>query len=114
MTDPHHFEAETEDEAAYARATRPDPDCVGPECALPEVTFSTFVLSLASSALVQLGEVPDPESGRMSQDLLMAKHSIDILTMLEKKTRECLDVDERRLLTGLLYELRMKYVMKKR
>ncbi len=80
---------------------------------MPQVTFSTFVLSLASSALVQLGEVPNPESGETTQDLVMAKHSIDILTMLENKTRQCLEPDESRLLEGILYELRMKYVMKK-
>lgn len=80
---------------------------------MPQVTFSTFVLSLASSALVQLGEVPNPETGETTQDLVMAKHSIDILTMLENKTRQCLEPDESRLLEGILYELRMKYVMKK-
>ncbi len=80
---------------------------------MPQVTFSTFILSLASSALVQLGEVPNPETGETTQDLVMAKHSIDILTMLESKTRQCLDPDESRLLEGILYELRMKYVMKK-
>lgn len=84
------------------------------ECgAMPQVTFSTFILSLASSALVQLGEVPDPESGRTKGDLVMAKHSIDVLTMLQDKTKECLDPDESRLLDGVLYELRMKYVIKK-
>ncbi len=94
--------------------------CKDCECGvLPQVTFSTFVLSLASSALVQLGEVPDPESGRTKDaptqsDLMTAKHTIDVLTMLRDKTRECLDPDESRLLEGLLYELRMKYVMKKR
>lgn len=81
---------------------------------MPQVTFSTFILSLASSALVQLGEVPNPESGAMQEDLLMAKHTIDILSMLENKTKECLDADEFRLLEGLLYDLRMKYVMKKK
>ena len=69
--------------------------------------------SLASSALVQLGEVPNPESGATEQDLVIAKHTIDILTMLEEKTKQCLDSDEARLLEGILYELRMKYVMKK-
>ena len=82
--------------------------------AMPQVTFSTFILSLASSALVQLGEVPNPESGVTQEDLLMAKHTIDILSMLENKTKECLDADEFRLLEGLLYDLRMKYVMKKK
>jgi hypothetical protein len=80
---------------------------------LPKPTFSTFVLSLASSALVQLGEVADPESGKMAQDQAMAKHSIDILAMLKEKTANGLDKDESRLLDGLLYELRMKYVLKK-
>lgn len=79
---------------------------------LPEVTFSTFVLSLASSALAQLGEVPLPESGRLEQNLLLAKHSIDVLEMLRRKTESSLDAQERRLLEGVLYELRMKYVIK--
>ena len=79
---------------------------------LPKVTFSTFVMSLASSALVQLGEVPEPETGQMMENLPVAKHTIDILTMLQQKTGNCLDPDERQLLEGLLYELRMKYVGK--
>ncbi|MEG6504133.1 DUF1844 domain-containing protein [Nitratidesulfovibrio sp. 1201_IL3209] len=78
---------------------------------MPQVTFSTFILSLASSALVQLGEVPDPDTGRTSENLLMAKHTIDVLTMLQEKTRGCADADEARLLEGVLYELRMKYVV---
>jgi hypothetical protein len=81
---------------------------------MPSVTFSTFILSLASSALVQLGEVPDPETGQTGENLLMARHSIDVLQMLQEKTRSCLDADEARLLEGLLYELRMKYVVKSR
>lgn len=89
--------------------------CAGSEqenMQMPEVTFSTFVLSLGSSALVQLGEVPDPDSGQMAENLLVAKHTIDVMTMLQDKTKSCLDEDEKRLLDGLLYELRMKYVMK--
>lgn len=78
---------------------------------LPEVNFSTFILSLASSALVQLGEVPDPQSGRVERDITLARHSIDILDMLRSKTEKCLDNDERELLNGILYELRMKYVI---
>lgn len=81
---------------------------------MPQVTFSTFILSLASSALVQLGEVPDPDTGRTSENLLMAKHTIDVLSMLQEKTRGCADADEARLLEGVLYELRMKYVVHKK
>ena len=86
-------------------------DCGGQPC-MPKPTFSTFVLSLASSALVQLGEVPDPASGRIQEDLILAKHSIDILSMLQEKVAQGLDAEEARLLEGLLYELRMKFVIK--
>lgn len=79
---------------------------------MPKVTFTTFTMSLASSALVHLGEVPDPDSGQTGVNLLMAKHTIDILTMLEDKTRDNLDEAEERLIKALLYELRMKYVLK--
>lgn len=79
---------------------------------LPKVDFSTFVLSLASSALVQLGEVPNPETKQSEENLPVAKHTIDILAMLHEKTGPCLTSEESRLLTGVLYELRMKYVIK--
>ena len=80
--------------------------------AMPEVSFSTFILSLASTALVQLGEVPNPETGQLEQNLALGKHTIDVLDMLRAKTQTCLDNEEKRLLDGLLYELRMKYVLK--
>jgi len=85
------------------------PDDAG---AMPQVTFSTFILSLASTALVQLGEVPNPETGQIEQNLALGKHTIDVLDMLRSKTRSCLDNEEQRLLDGILYELRMKYVLK--
>lgn len=87
-------------------------DCDGRPC-MPKPTFSTFALSLASSALVQLGEVPDPATGEVREDLALAKHSIDILSMLQEKTSGGLDSEESRLLEGLLYELRMKFVIKR-
>lgn len=79
---------------------------------MPEVTFSTFIMSLASSALVQLGEVPEPETGQMMDNLPIAKHTIDIISMLQEKTGNCLDPEEAQLIQGLLYDLRMKYIMK--
>jgi hypothetical protein len=82
------------------------------ESPMPKVDFSTFIMSLASSALVHLGEVPDPETGNTNENLTLAKHTIDILAMLKEKTEKCLDEDEKRLIDGLLYEMRMKYVMK--
>lgn len=100
------------EEQAKAAADADCRDCGGQPC-MPKPTFSTFALSLASSALVQLGEVPDPTSGQIQEDLVLAKHSIDILSMLQEKTAKGLDAEEARLLNGLLYELRMKFVMKK-
>lgn len=78
---------------------------------LPEVNFSTFIISLASSALVGLGEVPDPATGQLQKDLLLARHNIDILEMLRQKTRGCLEIQETHLLESLLCELRFKYVI---
>ena len=77
---------------------------------MPEVTFSTFVLSLASSALMHLGEVPDPETGRTVRNEALARNAIDVLTMLDDKTRNGLTPDESKLIRDVLYELRMKFV----
>jgi hypothetical protein len=71
---------------------------------MPEMNFITFLLSLNSSALVHLGQHPDPTSGAM------AKQTIDVIAMLEEKTRGNLTQDEKRLLTNVLYELRLLYV----
>ena len=78
---------------------------------MPEVTFSTFVLSLASSALMHLGEVPDPETGRTVRNEALARNAIDLLTMLDDKTRNGLSAEESKLMRDILYELRMKFVV---
>lgn len=77
---------------------------------MPKINFTTFVLSLNSSALVNLGAETDPISGSRSANLVIAKQTIDILAMLEEKTRGNLADDEKRLLTHILYELRLMYV----
>ncbi len=79
---------------------------------MPEVSFSTFVFSLSSSALVHLGEIPEPETQRSLLDLPMAKQIIDTLGMLDEKTRGNLDQDEERFLKSILYDLRMRYIQK--
>jgi hypothetical protein len=84
--------------------------CCGPDGYMPKVTFSTFILSLCSSALVHLGDAPEPESGQLRRNISLAKHTIDILDMLKCKTSKCLDADESRLLDEVLCELRMRYV----
>ena len=87
-----------------------DLSCSCPE--LPQLDFGTFVLSMSSSALVYLGEVPEPESGQIMENVLAAKQTIDILCMLQSKTKGNLTDQEARLLRDMLFELRMKYVQK--
>lgn len=77
---------------------------------LPEINFSTFILSLASSTLVHLGEVPNPATGKTEASPMLAKHAIDTLSMLQEKTTRGLTSDEQNLLSSVLYELKMKYV----
>lgn len=79
---------------------------------LPEMNFSTFILSLSSSALLHLGEIPDPNTGVTKEEIPLAKQTIDILGMLEEKTKGNLTADEKNLLTHILYDLRMRYVSK--
>lgn len=77
---------------------------------LPKVTFSTFVISLNTSALVHLGEIPEPGSQTAQKDLALAQHVINTLAMLEEKTAGNLSEDEKRLLESLLYDLRLRFV----
>lgn len=77
---------------------------------LPEVSFSTFIFSLSSSALFHFGEMADPTTGEKQKNLPMAKHTVDILGMLEEKTAGNLTDDEAQLLKNILYDLRMRYV----
>ena len=78
--------------------------------ALPKIDFSTFVLSINSSALVQLGLIEDPSTGQKTKNIPLAKQTIDILGMLEEKTSGNLTQDEDNILKNILYELRMLYV----
>lgn len=77
---------------------------------LPELNFATLIFSLSSSALVHLGQVPDPSSGQSKADLPLAKQTIDLLGLLKDKTKGNLEEDEDKLLEGVLYDLRMAYV----
>ncbi|SHK70044.1 protein of unknown function [Desulfatibacillum alkenivorans DSM 16219] len=82
----------------------------GASQALPQVNFPTFIISLSSSVLVYLGEMEDPATGETVVNLPVAKQTIDILGMLEEKTKGNLSEDESRLLQNILYDLRMRYV----
>jgi hypothetical protein len=81
------------------------------DAAFPAVDFSTFVLSLAHSALVHLGVAPDPATGKEHPPSLpLARQTIDLVSLLADKTKGNLTGEEERLLEQLLYDLRLRYV----
>ena len=82
------------------------------EAPFPEINFSTFIFSLNTSALLHLGEIPDPATGKQQEDLAMAKQTIDLIAMLQEKTRGNLAPDEENLVKHILYDLRLRYVQK--
>ncbi len=76
----------------------------------PPVTFSSFVISLGSSSLMLMGEHLDPQQPSLPVNLPQAKEIIDLLSVLEEKTKGNLTSEEQTVLRDMLYALRMKYV----
>lgn len=74
------------------------------------ITFSTFILSLNTAALVHLGEIPDPITNKKQVNLTLAKQTIDTLEMLREKTKGNLSIDEEKLLQSIIYELKLKFL----
>ena len=79
----------------------------------PQVNFTNFVISLSTSALFHFGDFPEDEGGKAEKNLPAAKQTIDILDMLNDKTKGNLDPNEASLIQGVLYELKMRYVKEK-
>jgi hypothetical protein len=77
-----------------------------------KVTFESFVASMATQALIQLGEMPAPPGIKIPKDLSSAKNTIDILNMLKEKTSGNLDSKEQRMLDELIHNLRLNFVNK--
>jgi len=98
---------EQEARAQQSQAEKPYDDA---ESQLPEITFAGFILSLHTSALFHFGELEDPVTKEKRKNLSAAKQTIDMLAMLRDKTQGNLEDDETKLLDGILYELRMRYV----
>ena len=84
------------------------------EMPLPEINFPSFVLSLSSSALLHFGQIPDPITKKQERNLPLAKQTIDILGILQEKTKGNLTKDEEQLIENLLHDLRLKYVEESR
>jgi hypothetical protein len=104
---------ESEDTAkpqAKESQVRSESDAQARQETLPEINFSTFVISLSTQALMNLGEIANPLSGKVETDIPVAKQMIDILGMLREKTRGNLNGGEEQLMEDILFDLRMKYV----
>jgi hypothetical protein len=109
----------SEEEKAHARQEEAEAAQSGAEASeaaasedipLPEVTFSSFILSLTSSVFIHMGVMPDPNTGKVEKNLPLAKQTIDLLGLLREKTRGNLNADEESLFDHLLYDLRMAYI----
>jgi hypothetical protein len=77
----------------------------------PGISFAGFVISLATTAAVHFGDIADPHTGeRQELDLVAAHQMIDLISLLQDKTKGNLTTDEAKLVDDLLYELRMRFV----
>jgi len=77
---------------------------------MPEVTFPAFVMSLNTSVLYHLGDIADPGTGQTIIDLDLARHAIDTLVLIQKKTEGNLTSEEEELLKNILYDVKLRYV----
>lgn len=107
----------TESPSAPSSAQKPASSASSSEAGAPPteaaglpVTFSSFVISLGSSSLMLMGEQLDPKQPALPVNLPQAKEIIDLLSVLEEKTKGNLTADEQTVLRDMLYALRMKYV----
>ena len=113
-------QAEREKRAADAAAPAPGGAVASPGAAeagpedegLPQARFDLFVSGLAVEALVALGDMPHPATRKQTMNLPHAKYLIDLMGILEEKTKGNLSVDEGKLLNDTLYQLRMRYLSK--
>ena len=113
MTNEHETDQDGRDDQPGDRPAEDataDDTMTAQDLPLPSPDFLTFAATLGTQALVHLGAVPDPMTGKTSVHLAGAKYTIDLLDMIEKKTAGNRTDDETRHLEGLLYELRMRYV----
>jgi|WetSurMetagenome_2_1015567.scaffolds.fasta_scaffold496719_2 hypothetical protein len=93
--------------------TQKDAETADDDLGYPEINFANFIISLSTSAMFHFGDFADPATGKAEVNLEAAKQTIDIIGMLEEKTKNNLDAEEMRLVQNLLFELRMRYVKEK-
>jgi hypothetical protein len=103
------YKTQVQSEKERAATTgRPEPPRARPP--LPPANFPLLLATLGTQALIALGFLPNPVNEKSEQDLEQAKHLIDMLGVLEEKTKGNLTADEKRQLDSLLFDLRLQYV----
>ena len=105
-------EDEALDQDSQAEANKTDPAKEQASSKPFKIDFSTFIMSLTSSAFYHLGDIADPETGKTETNLPAVQQTIDMLIMLKEKTQGNLSEEEGKLLEQLTYELQMKFVAK--
>lgn len=111
VSDKRRFDAEGNTKSAEPGFTMPENEPAFP-AGTPEIDFSSFIVSLATQGMMQLGEMPAPSGVSIPADTAMAKQTIDILVMLREKTKGNLDEFEEQLFDEVLHNIRMIYVKK--
>ncbi len=101
---------ETQTEEEPKAAVEKPGDSQTEETPLPEINFAGFIFSLSTTAMYHFGDFPDPVTNETKRNLPAAKQTIDILSILKEKTEGNLDENEKQLLEGMLFELRMRFV----
>jgi hypothetical protein len=96
QTEPEQHHASSDDDADY-----------------PEINFANFLISLSTSALFHFGDFADPATSKPEVNLAAAKQTIDIIGILDSKTKNNLTEEEKGLMENILFELRMRYVKEK-
>ena len=99
-----------EESASATREVESPQESKDPQEELPSINFPAFIISLSTQALMHLGEIGNPATGKVEKDVAVAKQTIDIIGMLSEKSKGNLDDTEEQLMQEVLYNLRMKYV----
>lgn len=98
------------DEKSVEPLASPHETQANEESSMPEASFANFAASLGTSAMIHLGLMQNPHTNQIEKNIEMAKHEIDLLSMLQEKTKNNLSKEEENFLTQMLYELRMHFV----
>ena len=122
VTDRRHFretgelreDVPAEPEVKKERETPPRAAEPPPGTSPPRIDFPSYLISYYSQALIFLGEVPNPVTRAVEQDLEGVRHTVEILEMIQERTKGNLSNEEMQLLDSVLYELRMKFMAKTR